>query len=172
MTLQRHAPLLCGLLGSLCLWACETSPPLKPRDGAPSLASRQAQGEETKAPSAAPQHLPSEPSPALPESPEPESEQLTKLCQVLCKQTESLKCGTMEACVQGCSKSFGLPICQEHVAKFITCLMQQPLSAWMCSPGGTPSLREGMCGAEQEAIVSCLQAQVNTAAPPTSPTQP
>lgn len=81
-------------------------------------------------------------------------------CDVLCRIGQSLDCGTsMEICVSRCLEmARQIPPCERQMTEALQCFAKQSEENWECDRGtGIPTLKEGPCGSEQEAVARCVQ---------------
>lgn len=81
-------------------------------------------------------------------------------CDVLCRIGQTLDCGTSaEICVSRCLEmARQIPPCERQMTEALHCFAKQPEENWECDRGtGIPTLKEGPCGSEQEAVARCVQ---------------
>lgn len=81
-------------------------------------------------------------------------------CDVLCQVGQTLDCGTsVEICVARCLEmARQIPPCDRQMTEALRCFAKQPEGSWECDRGtGIPTLKEGPCGSEQEAVARCVQ---------------
>jgi hypothetical protein len=81
-------------------------------------------------------------------------------CDVLCRVGQTLDCGTsVEICVSRCLEmARQIPPCERQMTEALQCFAKQTEEHWECDRGtGIPTLKEGPCGSEQEAVARCVQ---------------
>jgi hypothetical protein len=78
------------------------------------------------------------------------------LCATICARSAPLHCPESASCVPRCAAMRGMPVCQDAVKGALDCFAAAPTSAWTCNDHGLPSIRAGMCEAEQSRAAKCL----------------
>jgi hypothetical protein len=86
------------------------------------------------------------------------------LCPAICARSEPLHCREAATCVRRCEAMRAMPICQAAVRESLECFASVPTTSWTCNEHGLPSVRVGMCDAEQARAAKCLAAN-----PPLAP---
>src|SRR5439155_863841 len=78
-------------------------------------------------------------------------------CIAMCDKVSSLKCSTMAECIKGCGEMrTAMTACSKGLDSFMLCLVQQPVGNFECNDEGVPSVKDGFCDAQQQALASCL----------------
>jgi hypothetical protein len=80
------------------------------------------------------------------------------LCAAICARSESLHCPEAASCVRRCEMMRAMPACQAEVRGALGCFASVGPGDWTCNEHGLPSVRVGMCDAEQSRATRCLAA--------------
>jgi hypothetical protein len=107
--------------------------------------------------------LPATPAPAEAPVPNPSGANSANgaLCTKLCAISAPLKCKAAAECEQHCKQMLSLPTCSAEIVQSLNCFAKQPSASFECDENGLPSIKEGLCDAEQAKVASCLQARQN-----------
>jgi hypothetical protein len=50
--------------------------------------------------------------------------------------------------------------CKKEISSFYDCLLRQPLQNWECALDGVAAIRDGLCNAQQEESLRCMEAKM------------
>lgn len=81
-----------------------------------------------------------------------------ELCRMLCSTGAQLGCQPLVAadCVGGCLQL--VVVCGDVGRGFNECAARQPETSWECRPPvGLPTIKDGVCAAEDQAVARCVQ---------------
>ncbi|WP_437284162.1 hypothetical protein [Sorangium sp. So ce406] len=79
------------------------------------------------------------------------------VCERLCATSQALGCLHADQCLAACAAMQAQAPCSAEMQVALACFARQPASAWACGEDGVPSVKEGICDAEQEAYVRCVE---------------
>jgi hypothetical protein len=86
---------------------------------------------------------------------------LAQTCVQICERSHVLKCTHADQCLTNCvAAATGTP-CNPEFKGFYGCIVKEPIKNWECAEDGVASIREGLCDAEQERAVTCMQAKAS-----------
>jgi hypothetical protein len=88
----------------------------------------------------------------------------TALCTSICEHSQGLHCQEAASCVRRCVAMQTVPQCQAEIRGALGCFESTPPAGWVCNEHGLPSVRVGICDAEQARAAKCL-----AASPPVAP---
>ena len=86
------------------------------------------------------------------------------LCASICAHSGGLHCPEAASCVRRCVAMQSVPQCQAEIRAALGCFDATPPAGWTCNDHGLPSVRVGLCDAEQARVARCL-----AASPPVAP---
>jgi hypothetical protein len=86
------------------------------------------------------------------------------LCTSICDHSRALNCREAASCVRRCVAMQTLPQCQAEIRGALGCFDSTPPTGWVCNEHGLPSVRVGLCDADQARVAKCLAAN-----PPVAP---
>lgn len=79
-------------------------------------------------------------------------------CAALCKTTATLGCTQGVQCESHCGGMFESELCRTQLRAFLSCSVKQPPERFECDRDtGVPALKPGVCEAEQDAVVGCME---------------
>jgi hypothetical protein len=81
------------------------------------------------------------------------------LCAKLCERSAPLHCKAGAECGQHCQQMIAIPACRAEMLTSLRCFASQPSQNWECDADGLPSIKEGLCDAEQERYTNCMQSR-------------
>lgn len=79
-------------------------------------------------------------------------------CRALCDVTAPLACAPpSDECTARCQEMWGFGACAKQMRDFVVCAGGHPASDFECDEEGQPSLKSGLCEAEQELAAKCVE---------------
>lgn len=85
---------------------------------------------------------------------------LERSCREICDRSRELKCEHAAKCMPNCMAGASMTPCNEPMATFYRCLVQQPVQNWQCGRDGVAAIRDGFCDREQGEAVACMQSKM------------
>ena len=86
---------------------------------------------------------------------------LAQTCTQICERSHVLKCSHASQCLTNCVAAASGTPCNPEFTAFYGCIVKEPIKNWECAEDGVASIREGLCDAEQERAVACMQAKAS-----------
>jgi hypothetical protein len=82
---------------------------------------------------------------------------VAEACSSICERSRTLECEHADECVANCLGAAAGTPCSSEFSAFYGCLLPQPIKAWECADDGVAAIREGICDAEQERVLRCME---------------
>jgi hypothetical protein len=86
---------------------------------------------------------------------------LERSCRQICDRSLQLQCASADKCLPNCLAMGSATPCSDEMLGFYQCLIAQPVQNWECAPDGVAAIRRGLCGAEQERTVACMESKMH-----------
>ena len=58
-----------------------------------------------------------------------------------------------------------IPLCKSLAHRFVACMTKESAGHFECNEAGIPSIKDGYCNAEQDALIQCLNGSVVNLSP-------
>lgn len=79
-------------------------------------------------------------------------------CRALCDVTAALACApSSDECTARCQEMWGFGACANQMRDFVVCASGHSAGDFECDEEGQPSLKAGLCEAEQELAAKCVE---------------
>lgn len=79
------------------------------------------------------------------------------ICDRICTASRPLRCRNSNECKSSCTSLLASPVCGNEIARFLSCLVAQPVDRWECDSEGFAAIRDPFCDVQQGETARCFK---------------